>query len=74
MEIRIKDSINGSYCTVLNYSNGTVDIFEIDEEALKEDYNGNFEEYLKDEGYELDQIEWMKTSDIDIEITHYGFK
>lgn len=74
MEITFKDH-GHTYCSVLDFSIGAVNIFEIDRKALSEECDNNIEKYLVDNyGYKLDQISWMVGDTIEVTIDRIGFK
>lgn len=73
MEITFRDS-SRTYCSVMDYSKGTVRIFEIDRKALAEDYDNDVKKYLVEcWNYNLDEIEWMITDCIWVSIEQSYF-
>lgn len=74
MELTFKD-YGHYYCSVLDYSIGAVNVFEIDKEALTEEYDNNVERYLVDHyGYKPDEISWMVGDTIELTVDRVGFR
>jgi hypothetical protein len=55
------------YLTILDYANGTVDQYDLQElfndEQLSSFQTEDFEEFITSEGYRLDEVNWMSHSD-----------
>ena len=55
------------YLTILDYANGTVDQYDLqdhfDEEQLSSFQTEDFEEFITSEGYRLDEVNWMSHAD-----------
>ena len=55
------------YLTILDYANGTVDQYDLEdyneEEELATWETENFENFIVSEGYRLDEVNWMSHAD-----------
>ena len=51
------------YLTILDYANGTVDQYDLQDhfngEQLSSFQTEDFEEFITSEGYRLDEVSWM---------------
>ena len=73
MQITFRDA-SCTYCCVMDYSKGIVNIFEVDRKALAEDYGNDVKKYLVEYwNYNLDEIEWMITDNIWVSIDQTKF-
>lgn len=58
------------YLTILDYANGTVDQYDLEEHLDKEQLSSfqieDFEEFITSEGYKLDEVHWMGHADNEI--------
>ena len=55
------------YLTILDYANGTVDQYDLqdhfNDKQLSSFQTEDFEEFITSEGYRLDEVNWMSHSD-----------
>ena len=55
------------YLTILDYANGSVDQYDLEdhfnEEQLCSFQSEDFEEFINSEGYRLDEVNWMGHAD-----------
>ena len=58
------------YLTILDYANGTVDQYDLqdrfNDEQLSSFQTEDFEEFITSEGYRLDEVNWMSHANNEI--------